>query len=150
MPAPYSRIACFIDRDPASDAILAEAAALRAQSPGELHVVHVAVAPWALYAGVHGMSVPSLELAEAAYTWLDERLPDVPGAVGRVIEGWPPRAACVYAADNGIDLIVGAAHRGLVQRTMLGGFAAYVAYHAPCAVLLVRPPARSEGEGSGG
>ena len=28
---------------------------------------------------------------------------------------------------------------------MLGGFAAYVAYHAPCPVLIVRPPAPAEG-----
>jgi nucleotide-binding universal stress UspA family protein len=39
---------------------------------------------------------------------------------------------------------VAAAHRGLVERAMLGGFAAYVAYHAPCPVLLVHPPEADE------
>ena len=46
-----------------------------------------------------------------------------------------------FYADNAIDLIVGSAHRGVVARTMLGGFAGYVAYHAPCPVLLVHPTA---------
>ncbi|HSJ73798.1 MAG TPA: universal stress protein, partial [Miltoncostaeaceae bacterium] len=59
----------------------------------------------------------------------------------------PPRAACKYAADAGIDLLVAAAHRGLVERAMLGGFAAYVAYHAPCPVLLVHPRTAPEGTG---
>jgi nucleotide-binding universal stress UspA family protein len=59
----------------------------------------------------------------------------------------PPKAACHYLAEAGIDLLVAAAHRGLVDRAMLGGFAAYVAYHAPCSVLLVHPPVASEGSG---
>ena len=46
MPAPYAKIACFIDEDPASEAVRAEAVALRAQSPGELHLVHIATTPW--------------------------------------------------------------------------------------------------------
>ncbi len=33
---------------------------------------------------------------------------------------------------------------------MLGGFAAYVAYHAPCSVLLVHPRIADEGAGDEG
>ena len=40
-----------------------------------------------------------------------------------------------------IDLAVASAHRGRATRALLGGFASYVAYHAPCPVLLVRPAA---------
>lgn len=145
MPAPYDRIACFIDDDPAADVVLAEARALRAASPGELHVVHVASAPWQLYAGPYGIPVAFDELEDAARSWLDERLAEVPGVIGRVLDGWPPRVACEYAAENRIDLIVGAAHRGVVARAMLGGFAGHVAYHAPCPVLLVHPPPPAEG-----
>ena len=57
-----------------------------------------------------------------------------------MLRGYPPHAACQYARASGADLIVAAAHRGIVDRTMLGSFAAYVGYHAPCPVLLVHPP----------
>lgn len=150
MPAPYTRIACFIDRDPASDVTLAEAAALREQSGGELHVVYVATVPWALYSGFYGATVPVLDLREEGKQWLEQRLAGVPGATGHVLDGWPPRAACEFAAATGVDLLVGAAHRGVVRRAMLGGFAAYVAYHAPCPVLLVHPPVPADGEGGTG
>lgn len=147
MPAPYARIACFIDRDPASDVTLAEAVALRAQSEGELHVVHVASAPWALYSGAYGATIPIQDLRGEGRRWLDERLAGMSGVVGHVLDGWAPRAACAFAAANDIDLLVGAAHRGAVRRAMLGGFAAYVAYHAPCPVLLVHPPLPAEEAG---
>jgi len=137
--APYSRIACFIDRDPASDVVLAEAVSVRALSPGELHVVHVTSPPWALYAGAYGVTVPIVELEEEAKRWLEERLAELPDAIGHVLGGWAPRTACEFAAANDIDLVVAAAHRGFVQRAMLGGFASYVSYRAPCAVLLVHP-----------
>ena len=148
MPAPYARIACFIDRDPASEVTLAEALSLRAGSPGELHVVHVAVPPWAPYAGAYGVTVPisDLDLEGESKRWLDERVADIPGAIARVIGGWAPRSACEYAHLYDIDLIVGAAHRGFVKRAMLGGFASYVSYHAPCPVLLVHPPAAADDE----
>lgn len=139
MPAPYRRIACFIDRDPASDVVLAEAVSVRALSPGELHVVHVVSPPWSLYAGAYGVTVPIVELEEEADRWLRERLADVPDAIGHIRGGWAPRAACEFAAETGLDLVVAAAHRGFVQRAMLGGFAAYVSYRAPCPVLLVHP-----------
>ena len=56
-----------------------------------------------------------------------------------VIEGYPPDAVVRWAVKNSVDLIVAGSHRGLVQRMFLGGFATYLAAHAPCSVLLVRP-----------
>jgi nucleotide-binding universal stress UspA family protein len=152
MPAPYRRIACFIEESAASDLALEEALSVRAQSPGaELHVVHVAMRPHPLWVGMYGSSPPIGDYVSAADHWLGQRVADVPDAAAHLLEGWPPRVACQYAADAGIDLLVAAAHRGLVDRAMLGGFAAYVAYHAPCSVLLVHPPiAGGGGEGEGG
>jgi nucleotide-binding universal stress UspA family protein len=147
MPAPYRKIACFIEESHASDLALQEALALRALTPGELHVVHVATRPYPLFVGMYGSMPPVEQHAHAAADWLRERVEDVPGAVPRLLEGWPPRAACQYVARESIDLLVAAAHRGLVERAMLGGFAAYVSYHAPCSVLLVHPPIAADAPG---
>ncbi|MBJ7456817.1 MAG: universal stress protein [Thermoleophilia bacterium] len=141
MPAPYSRIACFIDEDPASAAVRAEAVALRAQSPGELHLVHIATTPWPLYGDMYGVSYPLEETLAAARAWIADQAAEVPGSVPVLLEGWAPGVACAYLRREGIDLAVAAAHRGRVERTLLGGFAGYIAYHSPCAVLLVRPAA---------
>jgi nucleotide-binding universal stress UspA family protein len=139
MPAPYPRIACFVEESPASDLALEEALTLRALAPGELHVVHVATRPAPLFVGMYASAPPIEDYVSAADAWLRDRVRDVPGAIPRLLQGWPPRAACQYVAREGVDLLVAAAHRGLVERAMLGGFAAYVAYHAPCPVLLVHP-----------
>ena len=146
MPAPYRTIACCVSDDPAAEAVLAEAAALRAASPGALHLVTVVGPPRTTLAGPFSYYAdPPAERAERAREWIDARAAAIPGASGVVLEGHPPRAVCEWAAENDVDLIVAAAHRGFVERTLLGGFAAYVAYHAPCPVLLVRPPAPAEG-----
>jgi nucleotide-binding universal stress UspA family protein len=145
MPAPYRRIACFIEESAASDLALEEALSVRKQSPGELHVVHVATRPYPLFVGMYASVPPYDDYVSAAGHWLGDRAAGVPGAIPRLLEGWPPKAACQYVAEVGIDLMVAAAHRGLVERAMLGGFAAYVAYHAPCPVLLVHPRVAAEG-----
>jgi nucleotide-binding universal stress UspA family protein len=145
VPAPYATIACCISADPASDAVVAEAAALRAQGPGDLVLVTVAGTAHTSLAGPFSYYTedPAI-LVEEAEAWLAERAATVPGARTVVLDGYPPRAVCRWAAETGVDLIVAAAHRGVVERTLLGGFAAYVAYHAPCPVLLTRPPAVPE------
>ena len=150
MPAPYRRIACFIEESAASTLALEEALSIREQSPGELHVVHVATRPYPLFVAMYASTPPYDDYVTAAGDWLGDRVADVPGAIPRLLEGWPPRAACQYVADAGLDLLVAAAHRGLVERAMLGGFAAYVAYHAPCPVLLVHPSVAAESAGDEG
>lgn len=145
MSAPYRSIACCVSDDPASEAVIAEGLALRAASPGALHLVTVTApgrtslaGPFSYYAD------PPAEREARAREWLAGRAAEVPGAEVVVLEGYPPRAVCRWAEENGVDLIVAAAHRGFVERTLLGGFASYVAYHAPCPVLLVRPPEPAE------
>jgi nucleotide-binding universal stress UspA family protein len=113
---------------------------LRALSPGELQVVHVAPRPLMLMPRPYGGAPTPAELATAGRAWLEERVRGLPQATPVLLEGDPPHAACEHAAAAGVDLIVAAAHRGIVDRAMLGGFASYVAYHAPCPVLLVHPP----------
>lgn len=140
MPAPYAKIACFIDEDPASGAVKAEAAALRAGAPGELFLVHVASTPWPLYSDLYGgVGFPYEEVRDAAGEWLAREVAGTPGATAALLEGWAPGAARDFLQREGIDLAVAAAHRGRAERALLGGFASYLAYHAPCPVLLVHP-----------
>lgn len=144
--APYDRIIACIDDDAASDRALEEAVRLRALGPGKLDIVHVAPRPLLLVSGPYGYVASPVDLYSEAQRWLRERAAEVPSGSPVMLEGYPPRATCEYAEQVGADLIVAAAHRGIVSRAMLGGFAAYVAYHAPCAVLLVRPPEETEQE----
>lgn len=51
----------------------------------------------------------------------------------------PASAVCAWAREHQPDLLVAGAHRGHLKRVALGSFASYLAYHAPSAVLLVRP-----------
>lgn len=136
----YSHIAVCIDRSDAADGALAEARRLHAaQGGGRLSLVHVA--PWPLlYTGEAGAWVPDPEdIASAAREWLAKIATDVPEGEQVLLDGYPPAAVCEWAAQAGVDLLVAASHRGLVERVLLGSFAGYLVRHAPCAVLLTRP-----------
>ena len=144
--APYDHIVVCIDDDPASEPALQEAVRLRALGPGKLDIVHVAPRPRLLITGPYGYIPDPVDLYVEAQRWLYDRAAEFPDAEAVLLDGYPPRAACEYAEEAGADLMVAAAHRGIVSRAMLGGFAAYVAYHAPCAVLLVHPETAEDGE----
>lgn len=136
----FDHIAVCVDRSAAADAALAEARRLHAAAPGgRLSLVHVA--PWPLlYTDEGGAWSPDPEdIASAARAWLDETVSEVPSAEGVLLDGYPPAAACDWAAQHEVDLLVAASHRGLVERVLLGSFAGYLVRNAPCAVLLTRP-----------
>jgi nucleotide-binding universal stress UspA family protein len=137
MDSPYEHIACCIEDSDASRAALAEARRLRALGPGRLTLVHVAPSP-VIYGEGLGPP-PEDEISAAASRWLTELAASVDGAERVLLSGHPGAAVCDWAGRAGPDLLVAAAHRGLVQRLALGSFAGYLAYHAPCAVLVVRP-----------
>ena len=147
MPAPirYAHIACFIDESDAARHGLAHAAALAELSGARLSVVHVVASPGFLVsmaASYGGGTLPDADLErEAAEMWLTEQVRDVAGAEAVLLDGHPASTAVERAGENGCDPIVGATHRGLVERSLLGSFAGHVAHNAPCPVLLVPPGA---------
>lgn len=136
---PYRRIACCIERDRAMPSVLAEADRLGDGAPEALWLVHALAPPRLVVGGPYGFVPPIVELREEAQRWLEEAAARLAGATPVLLEGYPPRAVCEWASETRPDLIVAAAHRGILDRAMLGGFAAYVAYHAPCPVMLVHP-----------
>jgi universal stress protein F len=143
MSVSYDHIACFIDDSDAASRALAHAAALRGATGARLSVVHVIAPPAflvSLAAGLGGAPVhdPVLE-HEAAEMWLAEEARTIPGAEAVLLEGHPASTACEWARQAGVDIMVAATHRGLVERALLGSFASYVAHHAPCPVFLVPP-----------
>ena len=135
---PFGHIAVCVDRSRASAAALDEARRLRRLGPGRLTLVHVvedaAISPAA-------WSLPDPEqLRRALRRWLGGMARPDEGEEVVLLEGEHPAEAIVeWAEGAGVDLIVASAHRGRVQRALLGSFAAHLAYHAPCPVLLVRP-----------
>jgi nucleotide-binding universal stress UspA family protein len=141
MTAPYAHIGCCIDDSEAARLAVDEAVRLRDLGPGRLSLVFAAPQPL-VYAGVSGEWIPDpADIAAGAERWLADRAAQVPGADPVLLNGYPPVAVCDWAAGSGCDLLIAAAHRGRVERMLLGSFASYLAYHAPCPVLLVRPPA---------
>lgn len=113
---------------------------------GRLSLVHVVYTP-VVYA--EPMSLVGYDpgfIHTEARKWLDERVAEVPGAEGVLLEGHPPSSVCRWAETAEPDLIVAASHRGLVERVLLGSFAGHLAQHSPVDVLLTRPHADENGE----
>ena len=135
---PYEHIACCVEDSPGSRRALAEARRLRGFGPGRLTLVHV-TPPSIVYGESLGMP-PEDELADVASTWLTDQTAAVAGAESALLSGHPASAVCEWAREHRPDLLVAGAHRGHLERVALGSFASYLAYHAHCPVLLVRPP----------
>ena len=134
----YTHIACCLDGSAAGDAALAAAIRMRSLGPGKLTLLHV-TEPGLAYAG---FSIDAgLENLDTVRTWMKNILALAPGADGVLLEGHPASAISDWAKNNGVDLLVAVRHRGRAERILLGSFAQHMTYNAPCAVLLVHPPA---------
>lgn len=133
---PYAHIACCIDDSSASELALTEARRLRAMGTGRLSVIHVGSEPPDY--GLAGAGTVRAEFLAEQQAWFESQVRPDESAV--LLTGAPAgRAVCEWAAIDGHpDLIVAAAYRGLWERVALGSFAADLARHAPCSVLLVR------------
>jgi nucleotide-binding universal stress UspA family protein len=139
MGAPYRHICCCLDESGASARALAEARRLRAVGQGRLTLLHVVQFPLPYSAGFGTQASPQ-DLALGAHQWLDPMAAEVPEGEAVMLQGYPGAEACEWAQRNAVDLLVCAAHRNLPQRLALGSFAHYLVNHAPCPVLVLRPP----------
>ena len=136
----YRNVACCIDQSPSALLVMEEGRAMRELDPTiALHLVHVARPPAVRPAGPYTYVEPSAVRRAEARRWLDDRLAEVPGATGVLLDGNPSKAVCRWAAQAGVDLLIVAPHHGAFDRAVHGDFAGDVAYRAPCPVLIVRP-----------
>ncbi|XP_047086031.1 universal stress protein YxiE-like [Lolium rigidum] len=71
-------------------------------------------------------------------------------AKAAVVEGDPKEAICQAVEDMHADLLVlGSRGLGMIKRALLGSVSDYLAHHASCPVLIVKPPkAHAKGTGS--
>ena len=119
------RIACCLDDEVAASRALAEGARLARITGGRLEAVHAAEDP----------------LVVDVARLMAHRAPEAPSLEPVLIpdHGDPAAATCAWAAQEGIDVLVAAPHRGTLARLLLGSFASHLASHAPCDVLIARP-----------
>ncbi len=137
-----SRVLCAVDGSDDSLQAVRTAAALADQTGAELRLLHVIAGSardertWSLDPDEPNPS--ELEKAVEAATASGTR-PIRELAIGR------PESAIIEAAERGEADLVVVGHRGLsgLSRTLLGSVSEYVASHAPCPVLVVRPRAAS-------
>jgi nucleotide-binding universal stress UspA family protein len=137
---PYRHIAVCIDDSDAARRALDEAVRLRGFGPGRLSLVHaIERTPMPALVGEGAAWYPEDTAYEGRVrSWLDELARET-GGEPVLLEGYAAAAVTDWAAAAGVDLLVAAAHRGTVERLLLGSFASFLAHHAPCPVLLVRP-----------
>jgi nucleotide-binding universal stress UspA family protein len=134
----FNHIACCVDDSEASRRALEEAIRL-AGDRGRVSLVHVTQQP-VLYPDPAGVMLPEPEsVHERARRWLDRQAKAFPSTETVLLEGHAGTAVCVWADQAAPDLIVAAAHRGLIDRMLLGSFAGFLVRHSPANVLLVRP-----------
>ena len=149
MEKPYRAIACCIDRDEMTGAVLAEGVRLADGDLSRLRIVHVVAPPRALVASAFAYMTPLWEAVEDGRAWVEGLAASIPGSRPVLLEGAPVRAVVDWVQEEGIDLLVAAASRGVMERALLGGFASHLAYHAPCSVLFVHPDPRAGDAPSG-
>jgi nucleotide-binding universal stress UspA family protein len=75
-----------------------------------------------------------------ARSWMERMVALSPGSEGVLLEGHAPTVVSEWARGADVDLLVAVRHRGRVEHLLLGSFAQHLAYHSPCAVMLVQPP----------
>jgi nucleotide-binding universal stress UspA family protein len=145
MRKPYRAIACCIDRDDMIGAVLTEGARLADGDLTRLRIVHVVAPPRAVVSGAFAYITPLWEAVDDARAWLDEVAAGYPGAQAVLLEGPPVRVVTEWVEQEGVEVLVAAAARGRMERTLLGGFASQLAYHAPCSVMFGHPARAADG-----
>jgi nucleotide-binding universal stress UspA family protein len=129
--------ACIDDHD-ARHAALATAAALRADG-GRLSAVHAATPQVMLHPGPARPGDDADDRMDALRRWLGEQAAEVGAEPHLLVHADPAGAVTDWALQNGVDLLVLAAHHGRLERALTGSFAQDVAHLAPCAVMVTRP-----------
>lgn len=139
----YAHIGCCIDDSPAGARALEAAVGIWRVSQGMLSLVHAGPFPLDVQT-IDGVSVfRRTDLNAGARAWVRRRARDVPQAVPVPLQGARGPAVCAWAEGAGADLLVVGSGSGRTAGARPGGFVHHLVEHAPCPVLVVRPPALS-------
>jgi nucleotide-binding universal stress UspA family protein len=139
----YERVACCVDLTDRSRLVQARAAEVADMAGARLTIVHVTPPPATAPSGVIPTSTTPagaiVDMHAHLDSWIEELASRDADADAVLIESLDVgHALCEWAEEDGISLIVmGAREGGAV--TKLGSTATYMARHAPCDVLIVRP-----------
>ncbi len=144
----WTKICCPVDFSDASHEALAQAADIAAHSAARLTILHVYERSALGAAGEVLVTDPELEerlVHELNHNLERFRVEAERFAPGRVtaeaVTGDPPAEIVRFVERSGCDLIVMGTHgRSGLRRLVLGSVAESVVRHAPCSVLVVRPP----------
>lgn len=134
----WTHVACCLDQDGREERVLELAVRVARESGARLTLVHGAPRPVIEEEGAGGWHAGRDDPSETARRWL-EGLAARAGARAEVLTGTTPATIREWAEQARPDLLVVGASRGPLQRVTVGGFASYLAYHAPCHVLVARP-----------
>ncbi|ABS27289.1 universal stress protein [Anaeromyxobacter sp. Fw109-5] len=142
----WTRILCAVDFSEGARQALADAADLARRHGAELTLLHVweaphAVATMAVVAWPVPTGAEAEELAAELERWKQEA-ERLAGTRVRIAFGHgAPGAAIVRMAEAGrFDVVVVGTRRHGLARALLGSVAEHVVRHAPCPVLVARPP----------
>lgn len=144
----WTKICCPVDFSEPSHEALAQAVDIAAHGAARLVLLHVHERAALGAAGEVPIADPELEerlvhdLNQQLERYRAEAERSVPGrAVAEAACGDPATEIVRFVQRNGCDLIVMGTHgRSGIRRLVLGSVAETVVRHAPCSVLVVRPP----------
>ncbi len=116
--------------------------ALWRASGGRLSLVHVGPYPLAHETTRGATAFRRESLNARARAWLDRCAGETPGSHPVFLQGPRGPATCAWAEGAGVDLLVVGAGSGRTPGLAPGEFVHHLVEHAPCGVLVVRPPRR--------
>ncbi len=151
VPPRYGPVVVGVDGSPTSEPALAMAFEEASLRDADLVAVHT----WAEFASdtayayarqffVDWEAVETRErelLAERLAGW-QSRYPEI--LVRRVVTGGRPAGSLLKCAADAQLLVVGSRGRGVISGMLLGSTSHAMIHHAPCPLLVVRPPAPGE------
>jgi len=133
----YAHVCCAVDGAPARADALRLARAVAGEG-ARLSVVHV-TDPRPVMGPETPTGPDGAGGVEGARAWLEGEAAGVGGDPVLLVDEDPAASLAGWAATEGVDLIVAAAHHDRLERAFVGSFTRDVAHAAPCAVLVARP-----------
>ena len=150
-PIPRGAIVCGVDRSPNSRIALAEAARIARLEHRPLHIVHIERVPVVIAPAFEHRQfddLPSLARQAAQYV-ADDAVAFVrtefPGLdVSTTVADIDPRQALGSASTEAFLIVVGARGSGGFHLLRLGSVSQWVAQHATCPTIVVRPDSATD------